>query len=177
MATQFEVLKGTNIYDDLYEGHTAGFKIMRNLVDVNLTALDVVKAYQYADKKKYLQPLKEINYNNRWLQFKGEFEPESEKVARYMKKRFKFSQQHIYANWIPDGFSFGRHKDGMDVIILQCWNTVAYTVESPYGEKENSSFVLSPGDAIYIRSGVYHTPIIFGERMTMSFSWPLTSSQ
>ena len=56
----------------------------------------------------------------------------------------------------------------MDVILFQVWNEVAYTVES---ENQHNSFTLSPGDAIYIRNGVYHTPVILGERMTMSFSW------
>ena len=84
------------------------------------------------------------------------------------RKRYKFSQQHVYANWIRDGHNYGRHKDAMDVIILQVWNEVAYTVES---ENQHNSFTLSPGDAIYIRNGVYHTPVILGERMTMSFSW------
>ncbi|NCX71275.1 MAG: hypothetical protein EBW86_12010, partial [Rhodobacteraceae bacterium] len=63
---------------------------------------------------------------------------------------------------------YGRHKDTMDVIIVQMWNKVAYTVES---ETRHSSFTLSPGDALYIKAGVYHTPIVLEERATMSFSW------
>ena len=33
------------------------------------------------------------------------------------------------------------------------------------------SYVLKPGDAIYIHNGTWHTPVIFGERMTLSFGW------
>ena len=168
MDIQFNKLKGTNLYDELMEGHDWGFKVFRNLLDVNLTALDVVDAYYYAKKKGYLTKDDKANYNNRWLQFRGEFHPTCERIAKYMKKRYKFSQQHVYANWIRDGHNYGRHKDAMDVIILQVWNEVAYTVES---ENQHDSFVLSPGDAIYIRHGVHHTPVILGERMTMSFSW------
>ena len=168
MDIQFNKLEGTDIYDELMEGHEWGFKVFRNLLDVNLTALDVADAYYYAKKKGYLTKDDQANYNNRWLQFRGEFHPTCERIAKYMKKRYKFSQQHVYANWIRDGHNYGRHKDAMDVIILQVWNEVAYTVES---ENQHDSFVLSPGDAIYIRNGVYHTPVILGERMTMSFSW------
>ena len=119
-------------------------------------------------RDRYLTKDDQANYNNRWLQFRGDFHPTCERIAKYMKKRYKFSQQHVYANWIRDGHNYGRHKDAMDVIILQVWNEVAYTVES---ENQHNSFTLSPGDAIYIRNGVYHTPVILGERMTMSFSW------
>jgi len=59
----------------------------------------------------------------------------------------------------------------MDVIIVQMWNEIAYCVESPYGEKKHHSYTLQPGDAIYIRNGTWHTPVVFGERATMSFSW------
>ena len=168
MATQFDIIKDSPDYQDLKQGHDWGFKIFRNLVEVNHTALDVSDAYYYAKEKGYLTKDDQANYNNRWLQFKGEFHPTSEKIAKYMKKRYKFRQQHIYANWIRDGHNYGRHNDQMDVLILQIWNEVAYTVES---ENQHNSFTMSPGDAIYIRNGVHHTPIILGERMTMSFSW------
>lgn len=168
MDIQFNKLEGTDIYDEFMEGHDWGFKVFRNILDINHTALDVADAYYYAKKKKYLTKDDEANYNNRWLQFKGEFHPTSEKIAKYIKKRYKLKNQHIYANWIKDGHNYGRHNDQMDVLILQVWNDIAYTVES---ENQHNSFVLSPGDAIYIRNGVYHTPIILGERMTMSFSW------
>ena len=88
-----------------------------------------------------------------------------------MKQHYGTSQSHIYANWKQDGHHYGRHKDQMDVIIVQMWNEVAYCVESPYGENKHHSYSLRPGDAIYIRNGTWHTPVVFGERATMSFSW------
>ena len=45
MDIQFNKLEGTNLYDELMEGHNWGFKVFRNLLDVNLTALDVADAY------------------------------------------------------------------------------------------------------------------------------------
>ena len=85
-----------------------------------------------------------------------------------MQLHFNIRNAHVYANWKMDGHNYGRHKDTMDVILVQMWNKTAYTVES---ENQHNSFTLSPGDALYIRSGVYHTPIILEERATMSFSW------
>ena len=52
MDIQFNKLEGTNLYDELMEGHNWGFKVFRNLLDVNLTALDVADAYYYAKKKE-----------------------------------------------------------------------------------------------------------------------------
>ena len=88
-----------------------------------------------------------------------------------MTSLYGVKNAHVYANWIKHGHQYGRHNDKMDVIIVQMWNNVSYCVESPYGEKKHTSYTLQPGDAIYIRAGTWHTPIIYGERATMSFSW------
>ena len=61
--------------------------------------------------------------------------------------------------------------DTMDVIILQVWGQTAYCCESVTGQKAHSSVVLNPGDAIFIKAGTHHTPIILGQRMSLSFSW------
>ena len=53
-SIQFNKLEGTELYDGLMEGHDWGFKVFRNLLDVNLTALDVADAYYFAKKKGYL---------------------------------------------------------------------------------------------------------------------------
>ena len=173
METDFDTLKGTTLYDELLEGWHQGFKIFRQVVQTNdhHTALNVADAFYYAKKRKYLTKNDETNYNNRWLQFTGDFHPDTQKIADYFKKRYKFSQQHIYANWKENGFNFGRHNDSMDVLIYQLWGKVGYCVESPYGDEAHISYVLAPGDAIYIRAGTYHTPIIHEQRMSLSFSW------
>jgi len=169
MATQFEALKGTQLYDDLKEGHDWGFKVFRNILDMDFTALDAAEQYFHAKKQKALVKEDAANYNNRWYQpGYGDGTKRTESLYNYIAKRYKTTQCDIYANWIADGNNFGRHNDVMDVLILQVWNKMAYCVES---ENEHASYTLSPGDAIYIRHGTYHTPIILGERMTMSFSW------
>ena len=168
---QFEGKVDQHAILDLEEGYEQGFKILRNFIQVNPTALEVAEQYYYSKKKNYLTKENEANHNNRWLQFRGDFRGQFKYVAEYMKQHYGTSQSHIYANWKQDGHHYGRHKDQMDVIIVQMWNEVAYCVESPYGENKHHSYSLRPGDAIYIRNGTWHTPVVFGERATMSFSW------
>ena len=168
---QFEGKIDQHAILDLEEGYEQGFIVMKNFIHVNPTALDVANQYFYAKEKNYLTKEDDANYNNRWLQFRGDFIGDFKWTHEYMKEHYGISQSHIYANWRQDGHHYGRHKDEMDVIIVQMWNEVAYCVESPYGEKKHHSYTLQPGDAIYIRNGTWHTPVVFGERATMSFSW------
>ena len=146
-----------------------GYGIWRNLCKPNPTALEVVEQYQHARDKGYLTKDDSANYNNRWLCFDQRcLIGQVEKTFEFMIRSFGLRAAHIYANWIRDGHNYGRHKDTQDVILVQMWNETAYTVES---EKQHTSFTLSPGDALYIRNGVWHTPVILEERATMSFSW------
>ena len=154
--------------DWLEKSRDWGFGIKRQIYRPNPTALDVVNQYMYAKKNGWLTKEDDANYNNRWLQFTGKFDGQFDECYRYMHMHFNVMKAHVYANWKQDGHNYGRHKDSMDVILVQMWNKTAYTVES---ENQHSSFTLSPGDALYIRHGVYHTPVILGERATMSFSW------
>ena len=132
MATDFDTLKGTSAYDELLEGWQQGFKVFPQLLETkdHHTALNVADAFYYAKKKKYLTKNDKINFNNRWLQFNGEFHPDTQRIADYFKKKYKLVNQHIYANWKANGFNFGRHNDKMDVLIYQVWGPVAYCVES-----------------------------------------------
>lgn len=157
-----------NFIDWIKESHDWGFGIKRQIYRPNPTALEVVEQYQYAKRKGFLTKEDEANFNNRWMQFTGDFIGQFNQCTRFMSMHFSCNIAHMYANWKQDGHHYGRHKDKMAVILLQMWNKTAYTVES---ENQHSSFTLSPGDALYIRDGVYHTPVILEERATMSFSW------
>lgn len=157
-----------NFKDWAIESHKHGFGIKREIYRPNPTALEVCEQYYWAKENKWLTKEDEVNYNNRWMQFEGSSLGQFNQCARFMNQHFGTNVAHIYANWKMDGHNYGRHLDDMSVIIVQMWNKTAYTVES---EHQHSSFTLSPGDALYIRDGVYHTPVILGERLTMSFSW------
>jgi ribosomal protein L16 Arg81 hydroxylase len=166
-----EFLKLSPRKDELEKAHEWGFGVLRNFYPVKHTALDVVEQYQYAEKNKWIAKHDEANYKNRWLQFKGDFVGETKTVVDHVRELYGARMTHIYANWISDGHTYGKHKDTMDVIILQTWGKMGYGCESPYGEKAHGACTLKPGDAIYIRAGVWHTPFIMSQRMSLSFSW------
>jgi len=168
---QFEGKVKDEVLGDIEKGYEQGFVYLPQLISVNPTALEVVEQYQYARSRGWLTKNDEANFNNRWLQFTGKFLGAFETTRKVMTNLYGVKNAHIYANWIKHGHQYGRHNDDMDVIILQMWNSVSYCVESVHGEKKHTSYTLQPGDAIYIRAGTWHTPIIYGERATMSFSW------
>jgi len=171
MTRQIDRAKDCPHWDDIVKHYEWGFGVIRDFCPVSHTALDVAKQYMFADENKWIAKNDEVNYNNRWMQFAGKFEGKTAEIDQRMRRHYGIKNSHIYANWIQDGHNYGRHTDEMDVIILQVWGRTAYCCESVYGEKAHSSVTLNPGDAIFIRNGVFHTPIILEERMSMSFSW------
>lgn len=171
MQRQIDPAKNSPRFGTIEEHYEWGFGVLRNFYNVEHTALDVAQQFYHAKQKGYLSKNDHVNFNNRWLQFTGDFIGRTKDVVDTLKANYNFTNAHVYANWVRDGHSYGRHTDQMDVIILQMWGETAYCCESIYGEKAHSSCTLKPGDAIFIRNGVHHTPIILDERMSISFSW------
>ena len=154
------------------KGQKHGFEFLPNWLEgVDHTALDVVEQYQHAKEHKYLAKDNAANYNNRWLQVSGTFIGKTKILVDRVRQSIDAKDAHIYANFVKHGNQYGRHNDPMSVLIVQVWNSIAYCVESEIGDKQHTSFILNPGDAIYIHKGTWHTPIISEERMTLSFSW------
>jgi len=171
MTRQIDPAVNSPDFSDIEMHYDWGFGTIRNFYPVDHTALDVCQQYLYAKQKGFISKDDAENYNNRWMQFSGDFIGKTKEIVDTLKNNYNFTNAHVYANWIKDGHNYGRHKDAMDVIILQVWGETAYCCESIYGEKAHGSVSLTPGDAIFIRNGTYHTPIILGERMSLSFSW------
>ena len=93
MAIQFSKLKGTNLYDSLLEGYAEGFKVYRNLVDIDITAMDVAEQYFHAKKQDVLIKEDKANYNNRW--FQPNFKNGTKRIQRihdYIQKQYKTEQ-------------------------------------------------------------------------------------
>lgn len=161
--------KSENHLKFLQESFKNGHGIWRNLCNPTPTALEVVQQYQHAKKEGYLFKEDDANYNNRWLCFENDaYIDQFFKTFNFMNAVFGVQIAHCYANWKRDGHHYGRHKDTQDVLLVQMWNETAYTIESM---GVHTSYTLSPGDCLYIRAHAYHTPVILGERATMSFSW------
>jgi mannose-6-phosphate isomerase-like protein (cupin superfamily) len=72
---------------------------------------------------------------------------------------------HIYTSFSENAPTFGRHCDKTDVLIVQSFGRVKYKFD------DESIVEMNPGDAIYIPKGIYHDPISFEPRVTLSFSW------
>lgn len=151
------------------QGIVEGFEYIPNFIKVNHTALDVCDQYYYAKQRKFLSM---DDRSNRWIQFEGSFVGSTADTVKEVETKLrKPLVAHIYANWISNGLTFGRHRDSMSVLIVQVWNNIGYCVESCMGNKKHVSYVLQPGDALYVHKGTWHTPIVFSERMSLSFSW------
>ena len=71
---------------------------------------------------------------------------------------------HVYTSFGSNSPTFGRHKDSMDVLIIQSIGQIKYKID-------NDMVSLNPGDGVIIKRGIYHTPIIEEPRVTLSFSW------
>ena len=72
---------------------------------------------------------------------------------------------HIYTSLGRNAKTFGRHCDTMDVVIVQSIGRIYYDFDC------GSRVELNPGDALHIPKGIYHNPIVFEPRVTLSFSW------
>ncbi len=171
MQRQIDLGKNSPRFSEIEKHYDWGFGVLRNFYNVDHSALDVADQYYHANSTGHISKNDSANHNNRWMQFSGSFIGKSREVVDTLKANYSFKNAHVYANWVTDGHNYGRHTDVMDVIILQMWGETAYCCESVYGEKAHSSCTLKQGDAIFIRNGVYPTPIILDERMSISFSW------
>jgi hypothetical protein len=72
---------------------------------------------------------------------------------------------HIYTSFSQSPPTFGRHCDDVDVLIVQSFGKVKYKFD------DGSIVEMNPGDAIHIPKGIYHNPVVFEPRITLSFSW------
>lgn len=72
---------------------------------------------------------------------------------------------HMYISLGRGSHTFGRHKDEMDVLIVQAKGNVEYQFDN------GSKYLLNEGDSLFIPVGVYHTPIVLSPRVTLSFSY------
>ena len=76
----------------------------------------------------------------------------------------KVRDMHIYTSFSKNADTYGRHKDGDDVLIVQAIGKTSYLFD------DGKEYTLSPGDSIFISKGVYHTPKVLEPRVTLSFS-------
>ena len=91
--------------------------------------------------------------------------PDSIQRAYDKVKEFEgIDDMHIYTSLGGGSPTFGKHKDDVDVLIIQSVGRMVYVIE----DKE---YLLNPGDGLVIPCGVYHSPLVIEPRITLSFSW------
>ena len=96
----------------------------------------------------------------------GSLKPIFERVNNEMNTKVL----HVYTSFGSNSPTFGRHKDSMDVLIIQSIGQIKYKIDDD-NTMHSDMVTLKSGDGIIIKKGVYHTPIIEEPRVTLSFSW------
>ena len=83
---------------------------------------------------------------------------------RELNQEESVNNMHLYISFCSDSSTFGRHKDTEDVLIVQSIGIMHYEFD------DGNIITLEPGDGLFIEDGVYHSPIVPGPRVTLSFS-------
>ena len=82
----------------------------------------------------------------------------------YMWSRYGMREFHQYVSLGAECSTFGWHNDTLDVMIVPIIGKIGYRVDG-LGEVD-----MDPGDVLYIPKYVYHEPVVYGPRATLSFS-------
>ena len=136
----------------------------------DITWKDVIKKIENEFENSSLKFLTSRNYltskeyapsfvlHNRY--FPGSIQRAYDKV----KESEGIGEMHIYTSLGGGSPTFGKHKDDVDVLIIQSVGRMVYVIE----DKE---YLINPGDGLVIPCGVYHSPLVIEPRITLSFSW------
>lgn len=73
----------------------------------------------------------------------------------------------VYTSFFPSSMSHGIHRDATDVFH---WQHLGYTEWNVY-DKETHTYMLKPGDCIFIPKGMYHDIIPLTARAGVSFGF------
>ena len=73
---------------------------------------------------------------------------------------------HAYVSLSKESKTFGKHKDESDVWYWQCIGSTQWKI---FEFNENISYILEPGDIIYIPRGIFHDVIPLSPRVGISF--------
>ena len=80
-----------------------------------------------------------------------------------VRSKYNVSVLHVYLSLGKGSPTFGKHKDEMNVLLVQAIGSMTYFFDKPV--------VLNPSDSIFIKGGEYHEPKVTNPRVTLSFSW------
>jgi mannose-6-phosphate isomerase-like protein (cupin superfamily) len=91
---------------------------------------------------------------------------EAHKIPQLKKvlKKLDCKIAHLYFNITNTSKTFGKHKDNVDVWFWNCQGQTKWVME------DKESFILNPGDLIFVSKGIYHEVIPLTPRAGISMS-------
>jgi len=87
-------------------------------------------------------------------------------AVREIEKDWVTNSCHVYTSFAKSALTFGRHNDNVNVLIVGAIGKVSYKFD------DGSTYLVEPGDSLYISAGEYHDPIVHSARATLSISTP-----
>tara|TARA_R100000458_G_scaffold55119_1_gene58807 strand:+ start:307 stop:822 length:516 start_codon:yes stop_codon:yes gene_type:complete len=84
-------------------------------------------------------------------------------VAEMVRQRWPAREMQVFASLGGGGATYGKHKDPMNVLLVQSVGIMRYDVEGI------GMIDVKPGDGIYIPKETYHCPYVIEPRITLSF--------
>jgi mannose-6-phosphate isomerase-like protein (cupin superfamily) len=87
-------------------------------------------------------------------------------AVKEIEKDWVANSCHVYTSFAKSALTFGRHNDKVNVLIVGAIGTVSYKFD------DGSTYLVEPGDSLYISAGEYHDPIVHSARATLSISTP-----
>ena len=138
-------------------------QFLKGKVDVsNITWTDVFEKIEYdRQQKTFTETVGATNT----IACHGEYIPQNMiPLFNHMKKHYRMQRFHQYTSLNVESSTFGYHNDKSDVIIVPIIGKMGYRVEGLGNVK------MKPGDILYIPKYVFHEPILYEPRATLSFS-------
>jgi ribosomal protein L16 Arg81 hydroxylase len=98
------------------------------------------------------------------------FEMRNQTIARFVEQYSKLDPTlhcgaHGYVNLMSKSGENGRHKDPADVLFWQVVGTTRWTIE----DDTTKTYILEPGTAVYVPTGMYHSVTSLSPRAGISF--------
>ena len=90
------------------------------------------------------------------------------KQIQALRPNEKECTAHIYVSFLTKSKNLGAHKDGSDVFYIQALGKTFWEVDF---NRQRESYLLEPGDLIYIPKGVVHNPIPKSPRVGISIGF------
>jgi len=131
---------------------------------------DVMKKFSYDIdiSKKFKSIGKNNELHNSFVCNSDYYPGNISNILKRVSTKYTYKNVHMYVSLGNNSDTFGRHNDDVDVLIVQSIGTMSYRFDNGYVCN------LNPSDSLFIPKGVFHEPIVCGQRVTLSFGSSLS---